>query len=78
MAGGGEMSDKILRRPEVQRRVGMGRSTLYAAIAEGRFPRPVNLGARAVGWLETEVDDWLAARVAERDARAVACGDARG
>ena len=63
------MGDKVLRRAEVQQRVGMGRSTLYAAIAEGRFPRPVKLGVRAVGWVSSEVDEWIEARVAERDAR---------
>ena len=75
------MSDKILRRPEVQRRVGMGRSTLYGAIAEGRFPKPIKIGERSVGWLECEVQGWLEARVAARDeaARTVAGDDeARG
>ena len=54
----------ILRRRQVEARVGLKRSTLYGRIAEGTFPPPVRLGVRAVGWLSSEVDDWLRARVA--------------
>lgn len=57
----------ILRRREVERRVGLTRSPLYARIASGDFPRPVPLGpGRAVGWIESEVDEWLAAQIARR------------
>jgi len=55
---------QILRRPEVSSRTGLARSTLYAAIAAGRFPPPVKIGPRSVGWLETEIQSWLAERVA--------------
>lgn len=63
-------SPTILRRRQVEARVGLKRSTLYGRIAEGTFPAPVRLGARTVGWLSSEVDEWLRARVAEsrRDA----------
>jgi len=61
------MSSQILRRPEVSRRTGFGRSAIYAAIQAGRFPRPVKLGPRAVGWIESEVSEWIAARVEARD-----------
>ena len=54
----------ILRRPAVQARTGLSRSTIYLRVAEGTFPRPVSLGARAVGWVESEVSDWLAGRIA--------------
>ena len=53
----------ILRRKQVQARVGLSRSTIYLAISQGTFPRPVSLGARAVGWLASEVDDWLTRRI---------------
>lgn len=56
------MSEKILRLPSVKTRTGLSRSTLYARAAEGTFPRPISLGPRAVGWLESEVDGWIAAR----------------
>jgi prophage regulatory protein len=49
----------ILRLPSVKARTGLSRSTIYQRIKEGSFPRPVNLGARAVGWLESEIEEWL-------------------
>ena len=42
--------------PEVLRRKGGGKSTLYAEIKEGYFPRPVKLGLRRIGWPEHEID----------------------
>lgn len=60
----------ILRRRQVEHRTGLARSTIYAAIAVGDFPIPIKLGRRAVGWLESDVDAWLAKRIAERDAGA--------
>jgi len=52
----------ILRRPQVERRTGLSRSTLYQYIQDGHFPKPLQLGPRAVGWLESEVSEWIAAR----------------
>lgn len=57
------MSNAILRLPQVKVRVGLSRSSIYAAIADGRFPQSIQLGARAVGWLESEVEDWVRQRV---------------
>ena len=56
----------ILRRKQVEARVGLRRSTLYQRISEGSFPPPVRLGRRAVGWLESEITDWLNSRISER------------
>ena len=56
-----------LRLPEVVRRTGLSRSTLYNRIAAGAFPRPLRLGDRSVGWLESEVDDWIQRLVELRD-----------
>jgi prophage regulatory protein len=53
----------ILRRKQVQARTGLARSTIYLHIRNGTFPRPVPLGVRAVGWLESEISDWIAERV---------------
>ncbi len=53
----------ILRRKQVQARTGLARSTIYLHIKNGTFPRPVPLGPRAVGWLESEISDWIAERV---------------
>ena len=54
----------ILRRKQVQARIGLSRSTLYLRIAEGTFTKPVSLGARAVGWPAHEVAALNAARIA--------------
>jgi prophage regulatory protein len=61
----------IIRRKKLEVRVGLSRSTIYAKLNpehpetyDPTFPKPVSIGARAVGWIEREVDDWLAARIA--------------
>ena len=61
----GPVRVRILRLPEVQRRTGLSRSTIYVRLDQGRFPKPVSLGARAVGWIESEVDEWIRERIAE-------------
>ena len=53
------MATAILRLPAVKARTGLSRSTIYLRISEGSFPKPVSLGARAVGWLEAEITEWL-------------------
>jgi len=57
------MTHTILRLPQVKIRVGLSRSSIYLAVSQGTFPKPVSLGVRAVGWLESEVDAWLSQRV---------------
>jgi prophage regulatory protein len=57
---------RIQRLPAVQRRTGLSRSSIYQQIKEGRFPAPVAIGDRAVGWLEAEVDTWIAECVSAR------------
>ena len=51
--------NSILRRKQVEARTGLSRSTIYLRIKEGSFPKPISLGARAVGWLEFEINEWL-------------------
>ena len=53
---------RLLRLPEVLKRTGLGRSALYALMKAGTFPRPLRIGARAVAWLEDEVDEWIRKR----------------
>lgn len=53
------MGNVILRLPAVKARTGLSRSTIYLRISQGKFPEPITLGGRAVGWLEAEVNDWL-------------------
>ena len=52
-----------MRLPEVKRTTGLSRSTIYLRIAQGNFPKPVNLGGRAVGWLDIEIREWLQLRI---------------
>ncbi|MGB8031307.1 MAG: AlpA family transcriptional regulator [Terracidiphilus sp.] len=59
------MATVILRLPAVKMRTGLSRSSIYQWIAKGQFPAPVSLRARAVGWVESEVDEWIARRIAE-------------
>lgn len=56
----------ILRLSDVERRIGLKKTTIYRLISERRFPKPIPLGARSVGFVLTEVDAWIAARIAER------------
>jgi prophage regulatory protein len=59
------MTDRILRRPDVEARTGLSRSTIYQLMSEGRFPRPIKLSKRAVGWYESAITRWLESRTSE-------------
>ena len=54
---------RLIRLPEVQHRVGLGRSTIYRWMSEGKFPEPVQLGGHAVAWLEDDVEKWICERL---------------
>ncbi|MEO8313785.1 MAG: AlpA family transcriptional regulator [Pseudomonadota bacterium] len=54
---------QILRLPQVCKATGLGRSMIYQLESERRFPCRVRIGARAVGWVEAEVQQWLASRL---------------
>ena len=60
---------KVLRLPDVINRVGLKRASIYQRMQTGSFPKPVPLGPRAVGWLEHEVEAWLAECVQRRGTR---------
>lgn len=53
----------ILRLTVVLQRTGLSRSSLYTYINAGTFPKPISLGARCVGWLETEINNWIQQRI---------------
>jgi prophage regulatory protein len=61
---------RILRLRDVKAKTGQATSTIYAAMASGTFPRPIPLGERAVGWLESEIDSWIEACLRKRETRA--------
>jgi len=52
---------RILRRPEVETKTGLGTSALYKRVKDGLFPAPIRLGsgARSVGWVEADVNAWI-------------------
>jgi prophage regulatory protein len=56
---------QILRLSQVKARTGLSRSTIYALIKRGHFKPPIALGVRAVGWLASDVDDFITARIQE-------------
>lgn len=61
---------RVIRPRETAQRVNLSLATLYRRAKDGTFPRPIRLGGNSSGWIENEVDGWIAARVAERDAGA--------
>jgi prophage regulatory protein len=63
---GSNMPQTVLRLPTVKARTGLSRSTIYLRIAQRQFPRSISLGPRAVGWLESEISEWLERRIAQR------------
>lgn len=57
---------RLMRLPEVQSRTGYGRSAIYEMMRSGKFPVSVKLGARAIGFVESEIDGWIAERIGKR------------
>jgi prophage regulatory protein len=53
----------LLRRRQVEIRVGAKRSTLYDWMRKGDFPKPIKVGERTVAWIEQEVDAWINQRI---------------
>ncbi len=62
----------ILRRKQVEARIGLSRTAIYSKMKfdpkrpndyDPTFPRPISIGAKAVGWIESEIEEWLAARI---------------
>ena len=56
-------ADRFIRLAEVKERTGISRSAIYAAVKDGTFPKPVQLGSRSIGWLESEITKWIDQRV---------------
>jgi prophage regulatory protein len=55
-------NDVILRKPQVIARTGLSKTTIYLRIRDGSFPAPVSLGPRAIGWYQSEIDQWIGTR----------------
>lgn len=56
---------RLLRLPEVKDRTGLSRSSINLRVSDGTFPKPVSLGARAIAWVESEVERWLRVQIAQ-------------
>lgn len=59
---------RLMKRPEVQQDTGLSSSEIYNRLRQGTFPKPVTLGPKSVAWVEAEVRQWIADRIAARDA----------
>jgi len=58
---------RVLRRAEVEAKTGFKRAHLYALMKQGKFPKAMRLGVRAIGWDSVEIDQWITDRLKERD-----------
>jgi prophage regulatory protein len=61
------MAENLIRLSSVMKRVPYSRSTIYLKVARNEFPQPISLGARAVAWVESEIDAWIAKRIDGED-----------
>ncbi|MCB9989227.1 MAG: AlpA family phage regulatory protein [Rhodospirillales bacterium] len=58
--------ERFLRLTDVMARTGLSRSAIYLSISEGTFPKNINLSARSVAWLESEIDTWMQDRINQK------------
>ena len=59
---------RLIRRKEVQDKTGIGASSIYAMMKKGEFPQCLNLSERRVAWIESDIDQWIAERIASHKA----------
>lgn len=57
---------RFLKLKEVMEKTALSRSAIYRKMSDGEFPQSVSLGDRAVAWVESEIDDWMVACLAQR------------
>lgn len=69
------MVNRILRLPDVRKATGLSRSTIYLRIKQGEFPEPIKLSERSIGWVASEIEDWVERRIAQ--SRGEAANDAQ-
>ena len=66
----GAIAHRLLRRKQVEQAIGLSRSTIYARLDKNSphydptFPKPITLGSMSVAWVETEIQSWIASRIA--------------
>ena len=57
------MEEIIIRRKALEAKLGLSCSTIYAMMAADKFPRPIKIGRRAVGWRNTDIQEWVLSKV---------------
>ena len=57
---------KILRIKQVIEMTGTSKTTIYRWLNDGVFPKPINLSAKSVGWLEADINDWIQSKIEAR------------
>lgn len=66
------LKENLIRLPEVQRRTGYCKAWIYKLMDAGQFPKSVKIGARSIAFVESEVDEWIANKIAESRSNKVA------
>mgnify|MGYP003554551404 FL=1 len=61
-------NSRFIRRKEVQAKTGLGASSIYAMMKQGKFPKAITLSERRVAWIESDVDQWISERIASHKA----------
>lgn len=56
----------LIRLSGVMKKTGLRKSWIYLLMKQGEFPQTIKIGARSVAWVESEVNDWIAARISQR------------
>ena len=57
------LQHKLLRLPQVKATTGLSKSSIYARISEGTFPKQISLGPRLVVWVESDIQNWISEQV---------------
>lgn len=66
-----EFTMRVLKLKDVLSITGLGKTSLYKLIKLSQFPKPISLGLRAVGWLESEIEAWIQEKIDARDQQVV-------
>ena len=61
------MISRIIRKPELFEKIGLSDATVWRMEKTGKFPKRIQLGGNSVGWLLSEIDQWISDRAAERE-----------
>ena len=62
------VAQRLIRRKEVQDKTGLGTSSIYAMMKQGKFPKAINISERRVAWIESDIDSWIAERITSHNA----------